>query len=276
MPNRILRDSLLDSERYLSLSSAEARLLFVEMLLLADDYGLMPAGWMFISRRTSVGLGKPRAAVEPLLLELADADLIRLYRVDNLSTGAGWYAYIPRFNNWPRSTKSKWPLPPDELGGNEIKHLQQKRSASEVHRQCVRSASARETETETESEEEELQRSATFLGTKEDRSFEKEWEVSEASLALAREDGMDADTLERERRAFVTWHRKRGTRPGNVDALWRSWVGFWKARNATQNASEGAARTLAYLEDQKRHREASRPPPAALLALRKAGGKANA
>jgi hypothetical protein len=275
MPNRILRDALLDSERYLSLSSAESRLLFVEMLLLADDYGLMPAGWMFIARRTSVGTGKPAAAIQTLLQELADADMIRLYRVDNLSTGAGWYAYIPRFYNWPRAFKSKWPLPPDELGGNEIKHLQQKRSAHAVHSQCVRSASAHETETETETETS-IHRSDTTPRAKADGVFDKEWEVSDAGKAHARDEGMDAATVERELPAFVAWHRKRGTQPTNVDALWRSWVKFWKAKKPAQDASQDAARTLAYLEAQKRHREAATAPPAALLALRKAGGKANA
>jgi hypothetical protein len=53
VPNRIVRDAILDSPRYHGLSSDTARLLFFELLLLADDYGLTPAYPLFLSRRTA-------------------------------------------------------------------------------------------------------------------------------------------------------------------------------------------------------------------------------
>ena len=42
MPNRVIRDDLLDSDRIRSLPTDSHRMLFVELLLLADDYGTPP------------------------------------------------------------------------------------------------------------------------------------------------------------------------------------------------------------------------------------------
>ena len=145
MPNRIVRDAILDSPRYHGLSSDTARLLFFELLLLADDYGLTPAYPLFLSRRTAAARRATDEAITKLLAELADHDLIRVY-----TSGGQAYAYIPRFQNWPRAQKTKWPMPPAELGGNEIKDLQKKRSAKTVQSHSSGSADAPETETETE------------------------------------------------------------------------------------------------------------------------------
>lgn len=100
----MIRDAMLDSERYHA-ASVEGRLLFVELLLLADDYGLTPVGAVFLMRRTSA-VKTPEAAAK-LVKELASRDLLRVY-----DSGGQNYALIPRFGNAPRATKSKWPLPP--------------------------------------------------------------------------------------------------------------------------------------------------------------------
>ena len=79
-------------------------------------------------------------------------DLIRIYQ-----NGDNRYLYIPRFGNVPRSQKTKWPMPPDNLGGNEIKCLQEKRIAYDTQRRTnamQMHANALETETETETETE--------------------------------------------------------------------------------------------------------------------------
>lgn len=145
MPNRIVRDSLLDSPRWHALSSDGVRLLFVELLLLADDYGLTPVYPLFLARRTASARRATDPAITKMVSELADADLIRVYQAKGQA-----YAYIPRFGNWPRAKKTKWPMPPDELGGREIKDLQQKRTAGAEQPQSDGRASAPETETETE------------------------------------------------------------------------------------------------------------------------------
>jgi hypothetical protein len=145
MPNRIVRDAILDSPRYHGLSSDTARLLFFELLLLADDYGLTPAYPLFLSRRTAAARRASDEAITKIVAELADHDLVRVYM-----SGGQAYAYIPRFGNWPRAQKTKWPMPPAELGGNEIKDLQKKRSAKAAQLNSGGSADAPETETETE------------------------------------------------------------------------------------------------------------------------------
>ena len=151
MPNRIIRDAILDSERYLSLTHHVERLLFFELILLADDYGLVPLGHAFLARRTTACSGMSSEQTLRVISALADVDLIRIF---NAKTGSR-FAYMPRFGNAPRSVKPKWPIPPDELGGNEIKDLQQKRIANAQHMRSTRIANAPETETETETETEE-------------------------------------------------------------------------------------------------------------------------
>lgn len=156
MPNRIIRDSILDSDRYLGLKNSDERLLFVEILLLADDYGICPAGFGFLRRRTSVCSGLTESQVSSYLESLHDADLIRVYVVDDDRR----FLFVPRFGNSPRAQKPKWPLPVDISSVNEIKALQEKRIADVSKRKanaskCISDAeqmptNAPETETETE------------------------------------------------------------------------------------------------------------------------------
>ena len=148
MPNRIVREAILDSDRYHSLRTDSERLLFHEILLLADDYGIAPANYGFLRRRTSVCLSKSTDQVAGFLESLMAVDLVRVYEI-----GDARYLYIPRFGNVPRSRKPKWPIPPDEMGGNEIKELQKKRTAYAVRLPTSDTqlhANVAETETETE------------------------------------------------------------------------------------------------------------------------------
>jgi hypothetical protein len=124
MPNRIVRDAILDSERYHSVDKT-ARLAFHELILCADDYGLVPVSPTYLRRHATAFDGLNDAAIARVLSSMADEDLIRCYQGPNGSN----FAYLPRFGNAPRSKKPKWPLPPDGVGGNEIKDLQKKRIA---------------------------------------------------------------------------------------------------------------------------------------------------
>jgi hypothetical protein len=127
MPNRIIRETLLDSERYNAVT-IDARLLYVELLLVADDYGLANLSPVFLRRRTSIAAGLSAEAIEALLTQLVDQDMLRKYEVDGLSL-----AFIPRYRNWPQSLKPRWPLPPDEIGGSEVKELIEKRHQRANH-----------------------------------------------------------------------------------------------------------------------------------------------
>ena len=83
MPDRVIRDELLDSDRWLDLGHDTERLVFIGLLLRCDDFGNMEAGlgrlFRFVQSFTQV---KSQENVASILAHLADADLIRLYEVD--------------------------------------------------------------------------------------------------------------------------------------------------------------------------------------------------
>lgn len=116
MPDRVIRDELMRSHRYRTLSSDTVRLLFFHLLLTVDSLGNGEA------TSTAVGDAMQRALDEPtaakLLSELADAGLIRLYLV-----GGKPYLHIPRFRQRLRYVKGKHPRPPPEIECSEISVL---------------------------------------------------------------------------------------------------------------------------------------------------------
>lgn len=108
MPNRIIREGLLDSERYWSVT-IEARQLFMHLLLLADDFGCVSLAPVFIRRRCFDDRPSDEK-VSRLLGELADADLLRVYEAEG-----GRYGFVPRFRQRLQRATLKHPAPPDEL-----------------------------------------------------------------------------------------------------------------------------------------------------------------
>ena len=117
VPTRIIRDGVLDSDRYHSLPN-DARLAFFELLLVADDYGLAHLSHVWLRRRCPVFEGKSTQFITSVIGALADQDLIRCYVVDGVT-----YGYIPRFGNRPQALRPKFPIPPAELGGKEVEAL---------------------------------------------------------------------------------------------------------------------------------------------------------
>jgi hypothetical protein len=116
MPNRMIREGLLDSDRYWG-CTIEARELFTHLMLLADDFGCVNMSQALIGRRcfdqrpTSEKLAR-------LVTQLCDADLIRLYQ-----SGVGTYAFIPRFGQRLRRFTLKFPRPPLEVIGDDKRAL---------------------------------------------------------------------------------------------------------------------------------------------------------
>lgn len=108
MPARVIRDGILDSDRYWS-CTIEARQTFMHLLLLADDLGMVNIAPTFIRRRCFDDRPDD-TKIARLLCELSDADLIRVYE----HNGAR-YAFIPRFQQRVRFKKAKHPIPPREL-----------------------------------------------------------------------------------------------------------------------------------------------------------------
>jgi hypothetical protein len=105
MPNRLVRDEMLESEAILSLP-IEARWLYVTILLSADDVGLFEATSFKLARRADIR----RESGDKLLQMLADADLIRLYEAEGKR-----YGFIPKFRQRIQIKYPKHPLPPKTL-----------------------------------------------------------------------------------------------------------------------------------------------------------------
>lgn len=83
MADRILRDELWQSERFLDLPTDACRLAFLRMLSEADDFGNLEGGikraYRMLSGCTQI---KSETATATTLEALIDSDLIRLYKVD--------------------------------------------------------------------------------------------------------------------------------------------------------------------------------------------------
>lgn len=108
MPDRIIRDELLGSLRWLDLPSDSHRLAFIGLVLIADDYGNIEGGsrrlYRWLTQFTQI---KAEADSIKLLSDLADCDLIRRYEVENRE-----YWHITRFKNSRRYWSRKYPKSP--------------------------------------------------------------------------------------------------------------------------------------------------------------------
>jgi hypothetical protein len=107
MPDRIIRDELLESHRWLGLKDNADRVAFICLLLTADDLGNLQAHPVRLFRLwRDYGIDTP-AKVAKVLAELQDCDLIRCYEVDGQS-----YIHIPRSRQRLRYFNKKVPPSP--------------------------------------------------------------------------------------------------------------------------------------------------------------------
>ncbi len=108
MPDRIIRDELLESDRWLDLPTDSARLAFVGLLLIADDFGNLEGGprrmYRFLHSITQI---KSENAAQEILLSLIDCDLLRRYEVDGREL-----FHIPRFRPHRQYLVRKMPASP--------------------------------------------------------------------------------------------------------------------------------------------------------------------
>lgn len=109
MPDRLVRDELLTSERYWA-CSAEARCLFLSIVLSADDAARY-TGAPFALRTKCMAGTVSHERIESILSELVDADLVRRYMHEGKP-----FLFVPRFGNRKRYvSSSKYPEPPKEI-----------------------------------------------------------------------------------------------------------------------------------------------------------------
>ncbi len=122
MPARYVREKMLDSRRYHKVGLIE-RLAFVELVLLADDFGLVQLDPTFLSRRTTAFVGLSSEAMASKIDAMEKVDLIRTYVVQDEA-----FAWIPRNGFFRRAKRPSHPLPDFELPHykgrfNELKKL---------------------------------------------------------------------------------------------------------------------------------------------------------
>ena len=141
MPQRMIRESLLYSDRFLDLPSNRERMGFIALLLKADDRGNLEAtdgGLHRMWRDFEVDTVKDSLTI---LEYLTTAELVKVYEVDGKR-----FIHIPRFQQKLRAYKSRVPLPPWQE--NEIKQTDSKKSGRKLQKTLL------EVEVEEEVEEE--------------------------------------------------------------------------------------------------------------------------
>jgi hypothetical protein len=108
LPDRVIRDELLDSERWLSLKRNTHRLAFVCLLLRCDAFGNLEGadGQLWRAWRDPLNL-QDRAAIPEILEALISADLLRVYEA-----GGKRYLHIPRTRFRLRYVNRVCPLSP--------------------------------------------------------------------------------------------------------------------------------------------------------------------
>ena len=120
MPSRIIRDTLLESDRWLSLANPAERLAYVVLLLKADDLGTADATDGQLIRFWREPCNVDRAEDARLILDaLADADLVRPYEAAGKRL-----VFIPRFRQRFRARTFRRPPPPESLLGDEPEILE--------------------------------------------------------------------------------------------------------------------------------------------------------
>ena len=135
VPDRMLRDELLDSERWLDLPSDTHRVVYVGLLLRADDFGNLEGGprrlFRFMHGFTQV---KTELAAIARMGALVDADLARRYEVDGREL---WH--LPRTRSWSRKSylvrkvpASPW-CPPDRELGKHVRSIRNQGHAEKVN-----------------------------------------------------------------------------------------------------------------------------------------------
>lgn len=121
MADRLVRDEIWESERFLGLQTDTQRLAFFRLLHEVDDYGNMEGGLRRVYRMlTTVMHVKSPEETAAILGALNDADLIRFYVVNDPSTPGGGreFIHLPRLRTHRNYRVRKCPPYAGELDGD--------------------------------------------------------------------------------------------------------------------------------------------------------------
>lgn len=219
MPNRLIRDGLLESEAVLSLT-IEARWLYIAICLTADDMGLFEATEFRLARRADL----KKEHIGRLLSMLSDVDLIRLY-----SDGKRTFGIIPKFRQRLQIKRIKYPIPPEQLyiddedaieKFNKLIHLASKTTVTKQLDNCD-VAVIQQSEPELEPEPELKNNIKSNRGSRFSiDSIPEEWVV------FCRKERPDLDPIKTFDEFRDYWISQAGSKGVRADwlATWRNWV----------------------------------------------------
>lgn len=114
MSDRVLRDEIFESDRWLDLPSDSHRLSYIGLLPIADDFGNLEGGPRRVYRHLN-GFTQIKTEADSIkvMSDLADADMVRRYEVDGRE-----YWHLPRFTTHRQYIVRRCPPSPwdEELG----------------------------------------------------------------------------------------------------------------------------------------------------------------
>jgi len=106
MPNRVLRDGLIYSET-VNAATEDGELLYVRVLLAADDFGLLEASPGFLKARCLPARGWDVARIKAALTDLFNVGLLRSYEAAGKP-----YAAVAKWDQRRFAKHPKYPMPP--------------------------------------------------------------------------------------------------------------------------------------------------------------------
>lgn len=107
MPDRVIRDELLESDRWLDLPTDAARVAFVGFLLVCDDFGNFEGGRRLYRLLVKISKCETETDADEIIHALEAADLIREYEAE-----ARQLYHIPRFRPHRQYLVRKVPASP--------------------------------------------------------------------------------------------------------------------------------------------------------------------
>jgi len=247
MPSRVIRDALLESDRWLGLAHPAERLAYIVLLLKADDLATADAsdGQLVRLWREPCNLKGPEDA-QRLLNALADADLVRVYEADGKRL-----VFIPRFRQRFRARTLKRPPPPENILQDEPDILENIRQINNRVREMtvngltdagplagdgqtpapvgvgvgdvvvedVGDGGAATLEPSNGHNHADRHRTA-----KRATSPPMEFTITETMREWATGEGLNPTVLQSETEKFLDHHRSRGNTFKNWEAAWRNWI----------------------------------------------------
>jgi len=142
MPDRIVRADILESPRWLDLSSDTHRLVYLGILLCVDDFGNVEGGRRLWRKVHGFSQIKTEQDFVKLMSELQDVDLVRRYTATTSDDEQREYWHVPRFRNLRRYTSRKCPISPwcDATAKTTLEKIQAvaEKPAADLQQTCSR------------------------------------------------------------------------------------------------------------------------------------------